>query len=168
MEYHDLVLINRVELNIEGFSCIELSGSIESRQALEIFGYPSQKKIYRMVRTINSCSVRIQDVCNTNNICGYDVPTLNGKTVLQKPEHVQTEYIEIPDSLRERTGKLMVSDDVMFVTNIPFVVSFSSGVNFKMVEYVSQRLKTALANYIVKIFQFYKNNGYTIKDVHDG
>ena len=51
----------------------------------------------------------------------------------------------------------------MFVKRIPFVVSFLRGFNFATVEYVSQRLNSLLANYIGKIFHFYKNNIYTIK-----
>ena len=51
----------------------------------------------------------------------------------------------------------------MFVKKIPFVVRVLRGFNFTTVEYVSRRLKNVLANYIVKIFQFYNNNGYTIK-----
>ena len=45
------------------------------------------------------------------------------------------------------------------------MVSVLRGVNFTTVEYVSQRLKTVLAYSIGKIFQFYRNNGYTIKTV---
>ena len=65
--------------------------------------------------------------------------------------------------MRENIGKLIVSVDVMFVNGIPFVVNVLRGVNFTMVEYFSQRLKTVLSNSIVKIFQFYRNNGYAIK-----
>ena len=57
---------------------------------------------------------------------------------------------------------MTVAADVMFVNRIPFVVSVLIGVNSTTVEYVSRRLKTILANSIGKIFQFYKNNGYTI------
>ena len=58
---------------------------------------------------------------------------------------------------------MTVSYDVMFVNIIPFVVIVLRGVNFTMVEYVSQRLNNVLANSIEKIFQLYKNNGYTIE-----
>ena len=51
---------------------------------------------------------------------------------------------------------MTVAADVMFVNGIPVLVSFSRGINFTTVEYVSQRLKTVLANYIGKVFQFYK------------
>ena len=63
----------------------------------------------------------------------------------------------------EIIGKLIVADDVMFLNVIKFVVSVFRGVNFTTVEYFIQRLNTVLANSIGKIFQVYKNNGYTIK-----
>ena len=89
------------------------------------------------------------------------------KKVHQQPKLVQTEYIEAPESLKERIGNLTVADDVMFVNGIPFVVSVSKGVNLKMVEYVSRRLKNVFDNSIGNIFHFYKNNGYNIK-ITDG
>ena len=58
---------------------------------------------------------------------------------------------------------MSVAADVMFVNKIPFVVSVSRGVNFTMVGYVIQNVNTIIANSIGKIFQFYKNNEYTIK-----
>ena len=49
----------------------------------------------------------------------------------------------------------LVASDFMFVNGIPFVVSFSRGVNLTTVEYVSQRLKTVLVYSIGMTFQFY-------------
>ena len=116
-----------------------------------------------MVRTIKDLRVIIDDVCNANTIYRCDVTTLKGKTSRQQLNRVQSEYIEVPDSLRENIGKLKVAADVMFVKKIPFVVSGLRGVNFIIVEYFTQRSKTVIAISISKIFQFYKNNGYTIK-----
>ena len=59
--------------------------------------------------------------------------------------------------------KLTVSADIIFVNGTPFVVSVSIQVNFTMVEYVGRRLNTILTNSVGNIFQFYKNNGYSIK-----
>ena len=53
-------------------------------------------------------------------------------------------------------GNMTVASDVMFMSGIPFVVSVSREINFTIVEYVSQRLNTVLANYIGSIFQFCK------------
>ena len=71
--------------------------------------------------------------------------------------------MEVPDSLQENVGKLTVAVDVMFLNVIPFEGSFLRGINLKTVEFVSQWLKTVLANFIGKIFWFYKDNEYTIK-----
>ena len=129
-----------------------------------MFGYPSQKTFKNMVRTINNCPVTTEGVCNTNTIYGCGFLTLKGKTVLQQPKHVQAEYIEVPDSLRERIGSQTVEAEVIFVNGIRFVFSVSREINFTTVEYVRQRLKIVLVNSIGKIFHFYKNNRYTIKN----
>ena len=105
---------------------------------------------------LKNCPVTIEDVCKANIIHGSGVPTLKGKTVFQQLKRVQEEYIEIPDSMKENIGNMIVAADVMFANRIPFVVSVLRQVNFTKVEYVSQRLKTVLINSIGKIFQFYK------------
>ena len=57
MEDLDSVLVNTVKENREGFSCRELSGTRESRQALEMFEYPSHKTFNNMVHTIQNFPV---------------------------------------------------------------------------------------------------------------
>ena len=64
----DLILINTVEENREGFYYRELSGAMEARRALAMFIYPSQKRFEHMVCTIKNCPVDIEDVRNANNI----------------------------------------------------------------------------------------------------
>ena len=65
------------------------------------------------------------------------VTTRIGKIVRQQPKRIQTEYIVVLESLRERIGKMKVSSDVIFLNEIPFVVSVFRGVNFITMEYVS-------------------------------
>ena len=109
-----------------------------------------------MVRTMKNCPVRINFLCNANTIYGYNVTTLKGKIVCQKSKRIQTEYIVVLESLRERIGNMTVSSDVMFVNDIQFVVSVFRGVDFITMEYVRQRLNTVLSNFIEMLFQFYK------------
>ena len=85
MKDHDLVLSNTVEQNLEGISQRELSGGSESRQALAMFSYPSQKRFEHMVFTIKNCPVAIEDVHNANTIYGCDVTTLKGQKKTNKP-----------------------------------------------------------------------------------
>ena len=62
LEDHDLILINTVEENREGFSYRELSGVREARQELAMFRYSSKKNFEHMVCTIKNCPVAIDDV----------------------------------------------------------------------------------------------------------
>ena len=85
----DLILINTVEENRERFSYRELSGARESRRALAMFSYPSQKLFEHMLCTIKNFHVTIEDVCNNNTIYVYDFPTLKVKTFRQQPKCIQ-------------------------------------------------------------------------------
>ena len=116
-----------------------------------------------MVCTINNCPITIEDVRNANTIYSCDVPTLKIKIVRQQSKRVQSEYTEVPDSLRERIENMMVAADIMFMNRIPFVFSVSKVANFTMVEFGRQRLNTVLTNSIWKEFKFYKKKGYNIK-----
>ena len=95
-EERDLVPVNTMEENREGFYHIDLSEVREAKHALVMFGYPSQKTFEHMVCTINNCPITIEDVCNDNIIYGFNITTLKGKTVRQQPNHVQSENIEVP------------------------------------------------------------------------
>ena len=68
LEDRDVVLVNTMEENREGFSCIELSRDREAMRALAMFGYPSQKTFEKMARTINNYPVTIEDIWNANTI----------------------------------------------------------------------------------------------------
>ena len=83
-----------------------------------------------MAHTINNCPVAIEDIHNANTVYGCNVPILKGKTVRQKLKRVKTEYIEVPENLKESIGKLTVAADFVFVNRIPFLVSVLRGVNF--------------------------------------
>ena len=78
LEDGDLVLFNMVEENREGFSCRDLSGAREVSQALEMFGYLSQKTFEYMIHIINNCLIPIEYVFNSNTIYGCNVLTLKG------------------------------------------------------------------------------------------
>ena len=107
-----------------------------------------------MLRTMKNFSVIIEEVCNGNTIYGCNVITPKEKKSAEKPVHsniISRGTIQFLD----RIGKLTVAADVIFVNNNPFVVRVWGGVNLTIMEYVSQRLKTVLANSIGKIFQFY-------------
>ena len=101
-----------------------------------------------MIGTIKNLPINVEDVWNDNTIYRFDVPTLKVKPVCQQLNHVQSEYIEVPEILRESIGNMTVAAYVIFANGISFVVSILRGVNFTMVEYIRKRLKIVLANYI--------------------
>ena len=81
-----MVIVDAVEENREGLYRRDLSGARDTRRALEIFGYPSQKTFKHIVHIINNFLVTIEYIRNANTIYGCDVPTLKGKTVRKQPK----------------------------------------------------------------------------------
>jgi len=45
---------------------------------------------------LKDCPITNSDIIHANKIFGPDLANIRGKTVRLKPEHVQTEYVDIP------------------------------------------------------------------------
>ena len=60
--------------------------------------HPTDEKFKQMVngKSLYNCSIVANDVTNARAIFGRNRPGLRGGTVIQRPERVVTEYLEIP------------------------------------------------------------------------
>ena len=85
MEDRDLVLVNKVGEKREGLSSRELSGARETRRALEILVYPSQKNFDHTVHTIKNCPVTIEDFHNATTFTSVMFPPSKGKHLSNNP-----------------------------------------------------------------------------------
>jgi hypothetical protein len=84
--YHDttnreVVLVNTVKQNKEGFTEREYNRAKSARRALRLVGYPSPRAFKNMVRSdmIKNCSVTSTDIDNAHKLFGDDVVTLRGE-----------------------------------------------------------------------------------------
>ena len=60
--------------------------------------HPTDESFKQMVsgKTLDNCLLVASDVTNAHSIFGPNRPGLRGKTVRQRPERVETEYLGIP------------------------------------------------------------------------
>ena len=56
---------------------------------------------------------------------GPDLGAVRGKTVRTAPEHVVIEYVAIPRDFLALHWRVTLMADVMFVNNVPFLVTLS-------------------------------------------
>ena len=73
---------------------------------------------------------------NANLIFGPDLAGVRGRTVRRSLDAVRTDYVQLPQVILEHYWVVVLTADVMFVNNVPFLVSHSRGLNLLTVEFV--------------------------------
>ena len=79
------------------------------------------------------------------------------KSVIRQPEAVVSNYVKIPEEILSINLGLEVSEDVMFVKNLAFLVSVSNIIKFKTIKYTPNSSEKELARSVNKIIDVYKN-----------
>ena len=99
LHYHDvsdansnieLMLVNTVRENFEGYSRHEIERAKEARRIQGMIANPTEREFAGIMREklLNNCPVTVQDVDNANQIIGPDLANLRGKMTRTKPERV--------------------------------------------------------------------------------
>ena len=134
-------MINTVSENREGFTRREYEGAQESRQAVHLLGFLSERGFGNMVRSnmIVNFPVTFDNVKNAKLIFGPDATLLKEKLVRCKTSSVVTEYFEIQQEILKLGKELELPRDIMFVIKIPFLLSITKGLKFTMIEYLSNK-----------------------------
>jgi hypothetical protein len=125
-------------------------------------GYPSPKDFRNMVRSnmIPNYPVTHSDVKASNNIFGPDIASLKVKTARVTPSPVTTQYVSIPPEIIELNKDVALTDDVMFVNKLPFMISMARKIKFTTSKFLPRRTKPMLIKSLEKIFHIYTSRGF--------
>ena len=80
------------------------------------------------------------DIDTANNIFSCNILSLNEKTSIRHPPPVLSDYIEIPIKIKYMSQRLKISEDIMFVIRLSFLVSLLLSIKFMMVEYIPHHI----------------------------
>ena len=117
-ENHEaLVLIQTVRENFGKFTEHQVNRAIASRDMQARMAHPTDESFKQMVseKTLDNCSIVASDVTNARSIFGPNRPGLRGKTVRQRPDRVEPEYLGIPRDFYWLHHFVTLTADVMFV-----------------------------------------------------
>ena len=114
---------------------------------------------------VKDCPITIDDVKIMNDIFGPNVYMLKGKTVRTRPHKVVSNYIEIPDRLLDAHKRIVLCIDIMYVENLPFLVTVSLNVKYFTAYYLKDRTKESLMTAIDVTFTYYNNAEFIIVEV---
>ena len=94
----DLVFLNTVSKNKEGFIKIQIKSAVKYRELQHTLVFPTVKEVKWVIRSnqIQECPVDTEDMDNSESIWGKDVLYLKGKTTRKKPVRVTEDIIRVP------------------------------------------------------------------------
>jgi hypothetical protein len=114
---------------------------------------------------ISNCPVTPNAVQNAHRIFGPDLAGVRRQMVRWLPDSVTTNYAQIPHALLERHQQVTLAVDVMFVNDVPFLVSLARGLNLVTAEHMPTRTAKQLAASIVCVMDLYSRGGFQVGTV---
>jgi hypothetical protein len=129
-----------------------------------MIGAPTECEYQGLVRQnfLQDCPITPSDIVNAHKKIGPDLANIRGKTVHRKPEHICTEIVEIPQQILSNQQNVTLSADVMFVNQVPFLVSLSRNINLTTIEFIPRYSASKLGLLIQRIMAVYARAGFRV------
>jgi hypothetical protein len=129
-----------------------------------MMGSPFDQDYQGMVREkiLSSCPVTVGDIKNANLLFGPDLAGVRGKTVTTKPEHVVTDYMEVPKDFPDTHGVVKMTADVMFVNGLPFLATATRDINLVTIEFAATITAKNLSKLINRVVAVYTKAGLKV------
>ena len=159
--------VSTVRKNYEGFTKRQVQQATRARRIMGMIGAPTEREYQSLVRNnlLNDCPVTNSDIVNAHTIFGPDLANLRGKMVRRKPKHVNTELVEIPQSLVDRQKNVTLVADVMFVNGVAFLVSSSRNIMLTTIEHAPDRKAPKLGYLLHRIMNTYARAGFNVHTI---
>jgi hypothetical protein len=129
--------VNTVCENFKGFTKKQIQPAQEACRLMLIMAVPSERAFQSMVHLNqlkkNSSYTRRQQK-RSHNIWPWPREH-QGQTVWHQPDHVVTDYVEIPADILSFNHNVTLVGDVMFVNSVPFLVLVSRNINLITIEH---------------------------------
>jgi hypothetical protein len=111
---------------------------------------------------LQDCPITIDDVKNAHLIWGDDLANKRGKTVHQKPDRVEVDYVDIPRDLLTVQKLVTLLADVFFVNKVPFLALASRNINLISIEHALKRKAPQLGQHLQRIIHVYARAGFNV------
>ena len=106
--------------------------------------------------------ILIEDVANTFAICGANINRLKGATTRKKPYRVEGGRCEIPRDFYRLNKFVTLTEDVMFVCGLPFLVTYSRSIKLTTTEFIPTRTARQLAKSLIKVVYGYARGRFVV------
>ena len=94
-------------------------------------------------KTIHNYPIKTHDVTNAFKTFEPDLAETSRKMVWRKLVRVQPKYVQVPKEIIEQSKMMMLTADIIFVNQIPFILSWGQGIGWITVEWTPNTVKNS-------------------------
>ena len=150
---------------MEGFTAQEVAEATQACVMQQRLGCPTDREFDQMVSTptVSRLNVSPSAVSNSHLIYGPNVENLKGRDTRQQTGRIDATYLNIPEKVYVRYRMVVLSADVMYVNEIPFLSTHLSGIGLFTAEHVTSRSADQLGKLLKKVICFYTRNRFKVQ-----
>jgi hypothetical protein len=158
------VFVNTVADNKSKYTNEDYLNAVKARELQIKLGRPSTKDLIKIVTSnqLLNCPVSKADIIAAEHIFGPDVGSLKGKTTWRPPHKVRQTVEPLPSNIMKRYQFVTLCVDIMFVNEIPMLVTMSRGIRFATIEAIPNRTSATLVKGIKSVVSLYKRAGFQV------
>ena len=131
-------MLETVEENMKMFTKREIERAQAARAAQRQMAHPTDKHFKQIVsqRSLKNLPVSTTDIANAKALLGTSVSGLKGWMTRKKVRGPTVERVSIPEEFYKDNKFVKIAADVMFVSGVAFIVTYSRKIKFLTVEYL--------------------------------
>ena len=157
----------RQTIDDSGLTKRQVANAERAYKYAERTGHKSQREAEFLVASdpaFRKAGLSLQDMKNAHALFGPQrISSIKGKTTRRAPEHVRTDYVAVPRDFLKLQKNVTLVVDVMFVNNLPFLITLSRNIRYITVEHIKTRTVKRLSKAILRVLRLYGRAGLTVQ-----
>ena len=119
------MMLNAVRKNTASYTQNDYLYALRARELQVTLSQPTTKDFIHTVNSnmIPNCLVTKVNINTVELIFGLDLGSIKSKTTRRKPPHVNSNFTPVPEVILECYAHLALSIDMMFVNQLPMLVT---------------------------------------------